>query len=151
VGISEFASSDRVLKLIALFRLSKALLLILAGFGALQLLRPEVAARAVEWVRAYPFAMRALRSPEHIEIIAGGAFCYAALFMTEGVGLWLEKRWAEYLTVVATISFIPFEVWEIVKRVTVLRVAIVIANIAIVIYLLWRLSRRKHRFGRISG
>jgi len=149
VGISGFASSSRVLKLIALFRLSKALLLILAGFGALQLLRPEVAARVVERVRAYPFAMRALHSPQHIELIAAGAFCYAALFITEGIGLWLEKTWAEYLTLVATVSFIPFEIWEIVKKMTALRVAIVIANIAIVVYLIWRLTRQ-HGFRRIT-
>jgi len=107
VAISEFASSSRVLKLIALFRFSKALLLI-------------------------------------------GAFCYAALFTTEGIGLWLEKRWAEYLTVIATISFIPFEVWEIVRRVTVLRIALVIANIAIVIDLIWRLTRQ-HGLRRIAS
>ena len=149
MAISAFASSKRILRLIALFRFSKALLLILAGAGALQLLRPEVAARAVEWVRAYPFAMRALQSPEHLEIAAAGAFCYAALFTTEGTGLWLEKRWAEYLTVIATISFIPFEVWEIVRKVTVVRVVLLVSNIAIVIYLIWRLTRQ-HRFGGIA-
>ena len=149
MAISGFVSSNRILRLIALFRLAKALLLILAGFGALQLLRPEVAARAIEWVRAYPFAMRALRSPERLEIAAAGAFCYAALFATEGIGLWLEKRWAEYLTVIATISFIPFEVWEIVRKVTPLRVGLVISNIAIVIYLIWRLIRQ-HRLRGVT-
>jgi uncharacterized membrane protein (DUF2068 family) len=150
VGIFGSANSDRVLKLIALFRLGKALLLILAGFGALQLLRPEVAARVIEWMRAYPFAMRALRSSHDIELIAAATFAYAALFATEGIGLWLEKRWAEYLTIIATTSFIPFEFWEIVKKVTVVRVALVVTNIAIVIYLVWRLARQ-HRFRRIAS
>ena len=150
VGIYEFASSERALRLIALFRFSKALVLILGGFGVLELLRPEVAARAIEWVRAYPFAVRAVPSPEHIELLAAGAFCYAAVFATEGVGLWLGKRWGEYLTAAITTSFIPFEIWEIVRRVTVLRVALVISNIAIVIYLIWRLTRQ-HRLRRVAG
>ena len=149
MGISGFASSDRALKLIALFRFSKALLLILAGIGALQLLRPEVAARALEWVRAYPFAMRALRSPEHLELAATGAFCYAAVFTIEGIGLWLGKSWGEYFTVIVTTSFIPFEILEIVRKVTAVRVALVISNIAIVIYLIWRLTRQ-HRLRGVA-
>jgi uncharacterized membrane protein (DUF2068 family) len=145
---------DRILALIAIFRLSKALLLVLAGFGALHLLRPDVAARFVEWMQAYPFAMRylperALNSPQRLELLAAAAFAYAALFATEGVGLWLQKRWAEYLTVVATTSFIPFEVWEIVKKTAAVRVAFVLANVAIVIYLIAVLTR-KHRFRGIA-
>ena len=145
---------DRILALIALFRLSKALLLVLAGFGVLHLLRPDVAERVVEWMQAYPFAMkyhpeRALSSPQRIELLAAAAFAYAALFATEGVGLWLQKRWAEYLTLIATTSFIPLEIWEIVKRQTATRVLLVISNFAIAIYLVAVLSR-KHRLRGIA-
>lgn len=140
---------DGILRLIAVFRLLKAVLLVLAGVGVLQLLRPEVAAHVRDWIRSLPFLLRyqperALGSRQHIELAAAGVFAYAALFATEGIGLWLQKRWAEYLTVVATISFIPFEIWEIVRKVTALRVALVIVNVAIVIYLIVRLrhSRR---------
>jgi uncharacterized membrane protein (DUF2068 family) len=145
---------DRILALIALFRLSKALLLILAGFGVLHLLRPDVAERFMEWMQAYPLAMkvhpeRALDSPQRIELLAAAAFAYAALFATEGAGLWLQKRWAEYLTVIATTSFIPFEIWEIVKKVSAVRVALVISNIAVVIYLIAVLTR-KYRFRGIA-
>jgi uncharacterized membrane protein (DUF2068 family) len=157
VGIfgSGSSKSDRVLKLIALFRLSKALLLILAGAGVLQLLNPGTAVRVREWMEAFPFAMkhhpeRMLNSPERIELAAVATFAYAALFTVEGIGLWMQKDWAEYLTIIATTSFIPFEIWEIVKKVTALRVALVILNIAIVIYLIVRLTRehRSRRFAR---
>ena len=136
-----------ILRLIAVFRLLKAAFLLLAGFGVLQLLRPEVAARVDDWMRSLPFLLRyhperALGSKEHIELAAAAVFAYAALFATEGIGLWLQKRWAEYLTVVATISFIPFEIWEIVRKVTVVRVVLVSLNIAIVIYLIFRLRHR---------
>jgi uncharacterized membrane protein (DUF2068 family) len=151
---SENSKRNRILALIALFRLSKALLLILAGFGVLHLLRPDVAARFVEWMQAYPFAMkyhpeRALNSPQRLELLAAAAFAYAALFATEGIGLWLQKRWAEYLTVIATTSLIPFEIWEIVKKQTATRVLLVVSNIAIVIYLIGVLTG-KHRFRGIA-
>jgi len=151
---SENSKRNRILALIALFRLSKALLLILAGFGVLHLLRPDVAARFVEWMQAYPFAMkyhpeRALNSPQRLELLAAAAFAYAALFATEGIGLWLQRRWAEYLTVIATTSLIPFEIWEIVKEQTATRVLLVVSNIAIVIYLIGVLTG-KHRFRGIA-
>lgn len=156
VGIFGSGNSkrDRVLALIAFFRISKGLLLILAGAGVLETLHPGTAARVREWMEAFPFATRyhperLLNSPKRVELLAAAAFAYAALFLTEGIGLWLQKRWAEWLTVVATTSFIPFEIWEIVKKVTALRVALIVSNVAIVIYLIVVLHR-KHRFGGIA-
>jgi len=88
-----------------------------------------------------PFAIHTPRLTRgHIEITAVASFAYAALFTTEGIGLWFQKRWAEYLTIVATSSLIPFEVWELVKKLTILRAALVIANVAIVIYLVAKIA-----------
>ena len=156
MGASASESSeqrDRVVALIALFRLTKALLLILAGFGVLELLNPAVAAHVRDWMRSYPLVLRyhpeRALTARHIEYAAAGAFAYAALFIVEGTGLWLQKRWAHHLTIVATTSFIPFEVMALVDKVTVLRVSLLLANVAIVIYLLRRL-RRQHRPGRVA-
>jgi uncharacterized membrane protein (DUF2068 family) len=55
----------------------------------------------------------------------------------------MDKRWAEYLTAVATAGFLPFEIKALVDRVTVLRVATLVINVAILAWLLWR----KHLFG----
>jgi len=139
---------NRILELIALFRLAKALLLILAGFGALELLHPGMAERVRDWLASLPFAAahQVRITPAHIKLAAVAAFAYAALFITEGVGLWLEKTWAEYLTIVATTSFIPFEVWELIKKVTAVRAGVLAANIAIVAYLV--ALRRQDRLGR---
>ena len=106
-------------------------------------------------MQAFPFATnhhpeRILDSPDRIELAAIATFAYAALFIVEGIGLWMQKDWAEYLTIIATTSFIPFEVWEIVKKATALRVALVISNIAIVIFLILRLTR-EHRFRRFAS
>jgi uncharacterized membrane protein (DUF2068 family) len=74
-----------------------------------------------------------------VEWIVGGLCAYGALFTVEGFGLWLGKRWGEWLTIVATTSFIPFELYELWKRATFTRAAFLAVNVAIVIYLVWRI------------
>jgi len=74
----------------------------------------------------------------NITILAVGALLYAALETTEGVGLAMRRRWAEYLTVIATGVLIPFEVREVVVRPTVFRVGALLVNVAIVVYLAYR-------------
>lgn len=142
-----------MLKLIALFRWSKALLLIGAALGALRLLHPGAAEALRHWARELPhagqnrFILHALGTITHlptqqVEWIAAALFAYAALFTVEGTGLWLGKRWGEWLTVIATTSFVPFEVYELARRATVLRGVLLAVNVAIVIYLIRRLSSR---------
>jgi uncharacterized membrane protein (DUF2068 family) len=72
-----------------------------------------------------------------LNLVALGLAAYALLQIIEGVGLWLLKRWGEYFAVVATSLFIPFEVHEILKKVTWLRVGAFIVNVGAVLYLLW--------------
>jgi uncharacterized membrane protein (DUF2068 family) len=71
------------------------------------------------------------------------AVVYSALLFTEGLGLWFQKRWAEYLTAVGTGLLIPLELFEIYERVTWFRVGILILNIFIVWYLFTRLRDEK--------
>ena len=141
--------SGTVLVLIGLFRLSKALLLIAGGVATLKLLKPGTGEALSRWIRELPiapgheFLMRIAAKvthlpPRQIEELAIAAFAYAALFIVEGTGLLMRRVWAEHVTIFATISFIPFEVYEVMKRVTATRVAFLLANIAIVIYLGWR-------------
>ena len=80
-------------------------------------------------------------SPRRIQIIAAASFSYSALFLVEGVGLWLGLHWAEILTVIATSSLIPLEIYEIFHRFTAAKVLVLVANAAIVGYLVWRLRR----------
>ncbi len=74
----------------------------------------------------------------HTTLLAIGAFSYALLEGTEGVGLAMRKRWAEYLTVVATGALIPFEAYEVVHRVTLFRAGALLLNLAVVGYLSYR-------------
>lgn len=77
------------------------------------------------------------------------ALAYGGVFLIEGVGLVMKKRWAEWLTVVVTASFIPFELYEIVVHPGIGKVIALILNVAIVVYLAWRrLHDRKRGRGR---
>ena len=75
-----------------------------------------------------------------LNLIAAALIFYGALQLVEGIGLWSLKRWGEYVAVVGTTLFIPFEVYELVEKVTVLRVVALSVNVAAVLYLL--LSKR---------
>lgn len=80
-------------------------------------------------------------SPGHFVVAGIAASIYAALFLVEGFGLWSGKRWAEYLTTIATASLIPFEVYELVRHATWVKGVVLVGNIAIVIYLIHVLRR----------
>jgi uncharacterized membrane protein (DUF2068 family) len=72
---------------------------------------------------------------------------YGALEATEMVGLWLAKRWAEYLTFVATVILVPFEVYELSSSVSTLKLITFVINVVIAAYLLWS----KRLFGLNGG
>jgi uncharacterized membrane protein (DUF2068 family) len=127
-------------------------LLLTAGLGGLQLLDPDTTAKVQHWTTAIATGsdrrlVQHLLSyalglpPGRLEILALGAFMYAGLFATEGVGLWLGFRWAEYLTVVATASFVPIELYEVLQHFTLLRVGALALNIAVAVYLGYRLRQ----------
>lgn len=69
---------------------------------------------------------------------------YGLLELVEGTGLWLDKLWAEYLTVVATSLLVPLEIYELVRKPTLVKAVGISVNVAIVGYLAWRLRERVH-------
>jgi uncharacterized membrane protein (DUF2068 family) len=74
----------------------------------------------------------------HVTLLAIGAIAYALLEGTEGVGLAMRRRWAEYLTVIATGVLIPYEAYEVFHRVTLFKVGALLLNLAVVGYLAYR-------------
>jgi len=78
-----------------------------------------------------------------IMLFSVGSFLYAGLDFTEGIGLWFEKRWAEILTAVATALFVPFELYEIYQRFTLVRVLILLVNLFVIWYLATRVKDEK--------
>jgi uncharacterized membrane protein (DUF2068 family) len=82
-----------------------------------------------------------------LRLIGYAAAAYALLEGAEAVGLWFQRRWAEYLTLIATALFLPFEIWELTKTVSTLKVLALAINLAILLYLLWA----KRLFGLRGG
>ncbi len=148
---------SRGLWLIAAFKLFKGLALLAVGIGALKLLHKDVADQMTRWLdllRVDPDNRHIHRLLEKLSTLddrrlkelSAGTFFYSALLLTEGIGLSLRKRWAEYFTIIATSSLIPLEVYELAKRVNLARVILLLINIAVVAYLVVDVRRnRKNR------
>ena len=148
------AHHDRGLAAIAVFKMVKATLLILAWLGTREILRKDVADQARQWLQALSFTT----GPRYVrELLAWAsgvsdarlrelglvALLYATLYTVEGVGLWLERRWAEYLTIIMTGSLIPFEIYEIARGLSTPKFIAFVVNIAVVAYLAYLLRRAR--------
>jgi uncharacterized membrane protein (DUF2068 family) len=135
--------------LIGVFKLVKAVTLIAAGVVAL-VARPEkignAAAGLARSLGLVPGHHLLLQAAKKLWSLDGqtaryfGALLigYGCVFAVEGVGLLARKRWAEWLTVIVTGSFIPFEVYELVTHFGPGKIAALVANVVILAYLLWR-------------
>jgi uncharacterized membrane protein (DUF2068 family) len=75
-------------------------------------------------------------SPAHLRILGAVLVAFAALEAAEMVGLWMNKRWAEYLTFIATTALVPFEIYELTNGISVFKLIALVINLAVVIYLL---------------
>ena len=138
---------DKVLVLIALFKFAHALLFVAIGIGARRLLHQDIADRLTEFVahlrfnpepRLINFILEkaSLLNDPLLRRIGLAAFSYSALILTEGIGLYLEKAWGEYLTLAVTASFLPWELFEIFHRLTWIRAGLLAINISVFLYLL---------------
>jgi uncharacterized membrane protein (DUF2068 family) len=145
-------SHPRGLRLIAAFKFFKGLALLAVGIGTLNLMHKNVAAQIKEWVELLQvdpqnhYIHRILEKLSKLDArrlkeLSVGTFFYSALFLTEGIGLGLRRRWAEYLTIVSTSLFIPLEVYELAKRGTPMKGILLLVNAAIVAYLVKELRR----------
>jgi uncharacterized membrane protein (DUF2068 family) len=139
---------NRWLIAIGVLKLLKAVLFISMGFGLLRLLHKDIAdvllhlAVALRFdpegrIANYLLEKAVLLNPHLLKQISAGIFIYAIFDIIEGVGLVLEKGWAEYFTLILTGSFLPWEFYEIARHVTILKIVITILNLAVFIYLGW--------------
>jgi len=142
---------DVVLRIIAIYKLLHATFFIAVGFGLLRLrhhnvvqflndyvvipyhLNPE--SRIVDWLLDQASNLTSHR----LAFLGYAAFFYAALFAAEGIGLYLRKRWAEYMVVIVTGSLLPVEFYEIYLRMAWWKFGVVLGNLLIVLYLIHRL------------
>lgn len=137
----------RGLVVIALYKFVKMAACVLLAAAAFDLVRPEVAIHFEHWLESLTWATRqgiVMRSidwllglgPKQFRIFGAAAAVYAALYAVQGFGLWFSKRWAEYLVVIETCLLLPFESWELLHRFSVFKLAVLVANVVVVVYLI---------------
>jgi uncharacterized membrane protein (DUF2068 family) len=151
---------NKYLLLIAAYKGLQALLFIALGFGAMHLLHkdiPDIFEQVRDALHFNPESRlvnflldrAALLNDPVLRRIGLVAFSYAGVSFAEGLGLFLEKAWGEYLTLAITVSFLPWEVFEILRRLTWVRVGLLIINLLVLLYLLKVVfSRRFTKSGR---
>jgi uncharacterized membrane protein (DUF2068 family) len=147
------------MRLIAVFKLLKASSLIVVGIVSLKLIHGDLASALGHWVAAlgldpgnryvdHALQRAANVSPGKIEDLGLGSLFYASLFLTEGIGLWLMKHWAEWFTIIITSSLVPLEVYELHHHPTLIKVLVLIINLAVVGYLIQRIRNERSTSGR---
>lgn len=144
------------LAVIAVLKVVKGLLLLLLGLGLLKLVHAEIATLFSLLIEArhlnadsrliHSLVLKVDALQLQSVLLAGlVSLGYAAMLLVEGIGLWLELTWAAYLTVVSTSLLLPFELYEVIEQVSMLRVGMLLVNLVIVLYLISQLKLHTFR------
>jgi len=152
--MSEKPRSDPFLRIIAIFKLAKAILFVCAGVGLLHYLNKDVESRlhhlmdnlhvdSDNHIPRWCLKQAGLLTKDKKAVLSAIAFFYAALFATEGTGLYFRKRWAEYFVVFMTGSLLPLEGYEIWHKVTVAKILLTAGNLIILGYLIIVIRRNR--------
>ena len=139
---------------IGLFKLGKAILFFFLGMGAIHLLHKDLGDEVMRIATALKFDPESklvtllldkvdLIDAHRLKQISLATFGYSLLALTEGIGLMLEKVWAEYLTLSLTISFLPWELFELTRHANWFRLSLLLINLAVLAYLVWLLRKKK--------
>ena len=148
--------------LISLEKTVKATLLVVVAFNLLSLVDRDVHAWAADFVTRHGIDIGNRYVHAGLEKLVGignsqivtwssVAFFYSAVLLTEALGLWFQKRWAEYLTAISTALLLPVEIYEIYHRFTWVRITIFLINVFIVWYLATRLRDEKKEVVELTG
>jgi uncharacterized membrane protein (DUF2068 family) len=139
---------DRWLIIIGAFKILEGTFFVLLGLGVVRLLHRDVGDLLLRLALALRIDPEShfvnllldkvqLLTPHKMRLISAGIFLKAGLDYLEGIGLAMEKTWAEWLTIAITASFLPWEVFEIIRRFTWMKVGITLLNVLVLLYLLW--------------
>lgn len=147
----------RGLRVIAMFEAAKGAVVLLAGFGMLVFVdhgTAQMADALVKHLHLNPAShvprvfleLMNDSSDQQLQLLAAGALAYAALRLAEAVGLWRARAWAEWLSVVSGCIYVPFELYELSRGVTPLRLGMLLLNLGVVAYMsfaLWRAGQNR--------
>ncbi len=152
---SDHSNADqRGLFLVGIFKICKAIFFIGVGAGALHLIHRNIGELVMRVIDALPIDPEGrvvsmvmdkadLIDAHDLRRIGAGAFIYSVLCVIEGTGLLLRKGWAEYFTVILTVLGLPLEIFELLHRVTLLKIGALLTNVVILFYLLWVLKKQQ--------
>jgi len=144
--------NPRGLLLIAAFKLLKGLSLLCVGIAVHMLVKKDFVVEAQHWADLFridphnhylnTLIEKMTNADRHkLRELSVGTFIYSSLFFTEGIGLALRKRWAEFLTIVSTAGLIPFELYVLYNHPTFTRSFLLLVNIGVVAYLIFEIRR----------
>jgi uncharacterized membrane protein (DUF2068 family) len=147
---------NKFLILIAAYKWLQALLFAAVGIGALRLVGKDIGDVLSDLASALRFNPEShfvnfvldkatLLNDPILRRIGAVAFCYAAVSLAEGIGLYLERAWGEILTLIITASFLPWEIFEIFRKLTWVRVGLLFINLLVFFYLLKLVASRRNR------
>ncbi|HEY6350955.1 MAG TPA: DUF2127 domain-containing protein [Candidatus Angelobacter sp.] len=148
---------------IALFEAAKGLLALLLGIGLLSIRHKDLEAMASRFLGLlhinpdhhfhHQVLQAAGRVTSHsIWLFVFGMVVYALIRFAEAIGLWLERVWAEWFAIISGSMYLPWEIYELIRRQTWIRWGILSVNVIIVIYLVWlRIEMHKSRERNSGG
>jgi uncharacterized membrane protein (DUF2068 family) len=137
------------LRAVASLELAKGLVVLLLGFGAVSLVHKDawdVAEALLRFLHVNPdrhhYAQVFLNLADNLTdkklwAMAGGAAAYSIVRFVEAYGLWRERTWAEWFALISGALYVPFEAYEVVRRTTLIHVAVLLINLGIVFYMLY--------------
>jgi len=149
-GVPNKRRDSTLLRLIAVFKFLKSASLIALSVGVFRIMHQDIGLRLAHSIMAMRLdpgnrhlgmliARASNLSPEQVKKLGIVGLIYAGLFLVEGTGLWLQRRWGEWATVVITGLLVPVEVYELFRHPSVAKVGVLIVNVAVVVYLIYRI------------
>ncbi len=147
---------QRGLRAVALFEAFKGAIVLIAGFGLLSFIgrdAEQIAEQIVHRMHLNPanhypqiFLEAAAKvNNTHLVLLAVFAMLYTTIRFVEAYGLWHERRWAEWFAALGGGIYVPIEIYEVIQRVTWVRVTFLTLNIAVVAYMVWLLTENQRR------
>lgn len=141
-------------RVLGAFKLVGALLLLGAGVGVFRLLGRDLGETLEHFAATFHLDPHSRYLDAAVAKVAGlddsklraigvGTILYAILYGAEGTGLVLGKVWGGYLTVVVTAALIPLEIWEVIRRPEPKRITVLVLNLAILVYVVWKLIQER--------
>jgi uncharacterized membrane protein (DUF2068 family) len=147
----------KALRAVASVEFLKGLVVLLAGFGVMSLVHRDawdVAESFLEWLHISPdahYAQVFLNLADQLTdtklwAVAIGALTYSSLRFAEAYGLWRARAWAEWLALISGAIYLPFEIFELARRLDWIRLAIFLINLAVVLYMAFLRMQARGRF-----